>query len=305
MGKIVVKKAGLQSSFQDLGRHGYADIGISEAGALDEYSFNTLNLLLGNFYATNMIEITLGGFEFQVISKHTMAAFTGANTPILLNNKPIKMWQSHFLKSGDIVKIGFAANGQRFYFGVSGGFEIEKTLGSFSSSIKENLGANPLKNGDTLSFTCKDFLERRVLKKEYIPNYENNLTLRVIQGYQFDTFSDENKEIFFNSTYEVTPQSNRMGFRLQGEPLKNVQKGIISEGISFGAIQIPSDGQPIVLLKERQTIGGYPKLGSLLPIDCFKLSQCKPKTKVTFKPISLSKATKLMKEFYDGFKFYM
>lgn len=301
MGEIIITKAGLQSSFQDLGRHGYADIGICESGALDEYSFNVANLLLGNSYGTNAIEITLGGFEFKVTKGYTMIAFAGASTPIFINETPVKVWQSYFIKQGDIVKVGFATNAQILYLGISGGFEMQKVLKSYSSSIKEDLGAKPLKNGDTLSFTCKAFLERRKLQEKYLPCFKDELILRVIKGYQYEDFTSEDKETFFTTSYELTPQSNRMGFHLQGEALKNVQKGIISEGIAFGAIQIPTDGQPIILLKERQTIGGYPKIGSVLPYDCFKLAQCKPKTKVFFKQIPLNEATKLMKTFYSDF----
>lgn len=305
MGKITIIKAGLQSSFQDLGRHGYADIGICESGALDELAFNTANLLLGNPYNTNMLEITLGGFEFQVTDGYTMIAFTGGTAPITINNQLAPLWQSHFIKSGDRVQVGFVSSGQRVYFGISGGFIINKTLGSFASSIKEDLGEKILKNHDILTFTCKEFLERRVLKEKFIPTYQNEVTLRVVVGYQYDEFSKQDRDIFFNSTYQVTPQSNKMGFRLQGNPLQDVQKGIVSEGISFGAIQIPSDGQPIILLKERQTIGGYPKIGSLLPLDCFKLAQCKATTKVKFEKIELNKAQAVMREFYSSFKFYM
>lgn len=292
--------AGLQSSIQDLGRDKFTHIGVSESGAMDEYAYNMANSLLGNPYGTNTLEITLGNIEFEVRNTHTNIVFTGAKAPITKNDTPIKMWQSFHVKSGDTIKVGFTTEGQRLYLGVEGGFEVEKILDSYSVNIKEGFG-KILKNKDILHVTQKVFKESRKLQEHFIPRYLDHVTLRVVPAYQYEDFDKKEVEKFFNTSYEVTNQSNRMGFRLKGSPLKNVQKGIISEGIAYGAVQIPSHGEPIVLLKERQTIGGYPKIGSIIPIDCFVLSQCKPTTKINFQPILIQEAVQKMQEFYKIF----
>lgn len=304
MSGLRVLKTSLLASLQDLGRVGYADIGICQSGVMDEFSFNHLNNLLANPYNTNAIEINLGGVEFEVLGE-TNIAFTGADTKISLNSVQVLMWKSLHVKDKDKIKIDFAKNGTTIYLGVEGGFDEIKVLGSNSVSIKEGIGGKPLKVGDFLPFTCKNLKESRRLKDEFLPSFKDEIILHVIPSYQYDKFDKKELEKFFSSIYKVTPQSNRMGFRLSGYALKNVQKGIISEGISYGAIQIPSHGEPIILLKERQSIGGYPKIGSILPLDCFFLAQSKANVNVRFKEISLEKATKKMRDFYGDFSFYM
>lgn len=301
MNGIKVLKTSLLASIQDLGRVGYSDIGLSSSGAMDEISYNYLNLLLGNDYGTNAIEINLGGVEFE-ISGSTNIAFTGANAKISINSVQIPMWKSLHVKDKDKIKIDFATNGTIIYLGVKDGFDLPKILGSNSASIKEKIGEKTLKVGDFLPFTCKDIKESRKLKDRFLPQFKDEITLHVIPTYQYESFDKTQLEKFFSTTYKTTPQSNRMGFRLSGYALENVSKGIISEGISYGAIQIPSHGEPIILLKERQSIGGYPKIGTLLPLDCFKLAQSKIGTKINFKQISLQKASEEMREFYSDFK---
>lgn len=300
MSGMRVLKTSLLSSLQDLGRVGYGDIGVSQSGVMDECSFNHLNNLLANPYNTNAIEISLGGVEFEVLGD-THIAITGAEVKITINQIEVPMWKSLHVRKDDRISIGFAKSGTTIYLGVCGGFEIQKILGSNSVCIKEGIGGSALKVGDILPFACKSFNESRKLKDEFLPHFKDEITLHVIPSYQYEQFDKNELEKFFISTYKVTPQSNRMGFRLSGYTLKNVKKGIISEGISYGSIQIPTHGEPIILLKERQTIGGYPKIGTVLPLDCFMLAQSKVGTKVRFSKISLENATKKMREFYADF----
>ncbi|MGD9625868.1 MAG: hypothetical protein AB7D41_13375 [Arcobacter sp.] len=194
--------------------------------------------------------------------------------------------------------------GNRVYLAVFGGFDIKKEFGSNSTTIKEKLGGivgDKLKKGDILPFKDSIFTHNTRLKEKFIPKIEEELTLRVILSYQDEYFSKEEKEKFFKNEFLVTNDFNRMGCKLSGETIKCDIDGIISEGIAFGSIQIPSDGQPIVLLKDRQTIGGYPKIGTVLSIDCFKLSQAKVNTKIRFEEISYEKAVEEVKNFYSSF----
>jgi biotin-dependent carboxylase-like uncharacterized protein len=291
-----VLSGGLLSIIEDFGRFGLNDKGITNSGVMDEYAYIILNKLLQNSSNTNCIEITLGGLKLEVDDTCTIAV-TGADANFAINSKKVDIWKTHNLKKGDLLEFGFAKKGARVYLGVKDGFDIKKELGSNSVTIKENIGSN-LKNGDELKFlnnSTKDYNIR--LKEEFIPVYNDNLTLRVILGYQEKYFDKKQKENFFSQTYKISSQNNRMGYRLESNPIECKIEGIISEGISFGAIQIPKDGQPIILLKDRQTIGGYPKIGSVLPIDCFKLSQLKAGNSIKFKPISLKDAQAKMNDF--------
>ena len=182
----------------------------------------------------------------------------------------------------------------------------KKNLGVTQTTIKENLGGldgKQLKKGDFLPFPSSKKVVNQRLKNKFIPKYDEEvLTLRVLLSYQENTFSKEEKEKFFNSTYTVTNDFNRMACKLNGEAISSTLDGIISEGISFGSIQIPKDGKPIILLKERQTIGGYPKIGSVLSCDCFKLAQRKINSKIKFEEIDIIEAQEKIKCFYNIFK---
>ncbi len=291
------------ATIQDLGRFSYAYIGVSSSGVMDEYAYSYANKILGNDFGTNAIEISFSNVQFKAHS-NTQVVITGGKCEFFINDSAKNSWQSYNIKSGDIIKIGKILEGSRVYLAVSGGFDIQKEFGSYSTTIKEKLGGlsgDKLKQGDILAFkTAKHSFTQR-LKEEFIANYTDELTLRIVLSSQEDNFSQEEKDKFFSSSYTITNDFNRMGCKLNGEEIKANINGIISEGISFGAVQIPSDGQPIVLLKERQTIGGYPKIGSVLSIDCFNLAQLKPNCRIRFSPISIEEAQKKVKDFYTQF----
>jgi biotin-dependent carboxylase-like uncharacterized protein len=289
---------------QDKGRYGYSDIGVTNSGVMDEYAYYCANKMLGNSFETNILEIAFSNVIFKV-NEPTQIAITGAICEFFINDIPKQCWETHNVKIGDIIKIGKILKGIRVYLGVLGGFDIKKEFGSNSTTIKENLGGingDKLKKGDILAFKQSVCSYNIRLKKELIPSYtEDELILRVVLSYQSELFSTKEKEKFFSNSFTVSNDFNRMGCKLNGEAIVCEVNGIISEGISFGAIQIPSDGQPIILLKDRQTIGGYPKIGSVLPIDCFKLSQVKANTKVKFLEITIDEATKKIRNFYSSF----
>lgn len=288
---------------QDKGRYGYSDIGVTNSGVMDEYAYYAANKMLGNSFDTNILEIAFSNVIFKA-NAHTQITITGAICELFINDISKQCWQTHNVKAGDIIKIGKILKGIRVYLGVLGGFDIKKEFGSNSTTIKENLGGlngDKLKKGDILAFKEISCSFDARFKKELIPSYEDELILRVVLSYQSDLFANEEKEKFFSNSFTVSNDFNRMGCKLNGESILCDVNGIISEGISFGAIQVPSDGQPIILLKDRQTIGGYPKIGSVLAIDCFKLSQVKANTKIRFSEISIDEATKKTRRFYSSF----
>jgi biotin-dependent carboxylase-like uncharacterized protein len=290
-------------TIQDRGRFSYSHLGVSNSGVMDEYAYFIANKLLKNSLDTNILEIGCSNVIFKV-NKSTTISITGANCEFFINDELKSIWQNHSVKKGDILKIGKILNGNWSYLAVKDGFYLKKELGSFSTTIKENLGGldgNRLKIGDVLPFNKSKKLAKSFLKNELIPKYEDELILRVLLSSQYKEFSKIELEKFFSNTYLVTKEFNRMACKLDGKAINCNIDGIISEGISYGSIQIPKDGKPIILLKERQTIGGYPKIGSILTIDCFKLSQAKFNTQVKFKEISYTEALKETRKFYSCF----
>ncbi|CAA6802883.1 MAG: Allophanate hydrolase 2 subunit 2 (EC [uncultured Sulfurovum sp.] len=293
-----VLQSGLFTTLQDQGRYGYNHLGITHSGAMDEYAYLWSQKLLGN-KNTNAIEVMVGlKLKAEVA---TTISVCGANLNFKINGTAQPIWQTHFVENRDVISFDKRISGQRAYLSVKDGFMLEKTYESYATTLKENIGAKLQKEDVLVCNSSRKTHTKRVAKK-YIPNYNQPLTLRVLPSYQNDYFSEKEQAKFFNTEYAITLQSDRMGAKLKGESITPNKSGLISEGIAFGAVQIPKDGQPILLLKERQTIGGYPKIGTVLAIDCFRFSQLAVGNKVRFKRISLEEAREKTLEFYKSFK---
>ncbi len=304
MNGFEVISPGILTLIQDKGRFGFMSKGITPSGAIDEFAYLWANYLLGNNLDLNVLEIAFSGLTLKA-NKNTSISVTGADLSFSINNKIYKPWQTFKIKDGDILKFSKNIIGQRAYLSVKNGFLILKEFGSTSTTLKEGLGGiegRALKKGDVLPFIDSLSLPIKRLKSIYQPDYNQALKLRVVLGYQHENFSKEEKIKFFSKEFRVSKEANRMGIKLEGESIQADIDGIISEGICFGAIQVPKDGRPIILLKDRQTIGGYPKIGSVLSVDCFKLSQAKAGTTVTFQEISIEEALLETKSFYKQFK---
>ncbi len=298
-----VVKAGVFTTLQDRGRFSYTHLGVTNSGYMDEYAALAAHKLLDNCLDTNILEITFSNVELKA-NENTVISITGAYCEFFINEELKKTWQSYSIKKGDILKIGKIYKGQRVYLALKGGFLVPKEFGSNSTTIKESLGGldgRQIKNGDILAYKKSNKQINNRWQEKNLPNYEEELTLRVILSYQENSFSDKEKAKFFNSKYIITPDFNRMACKLDGESITSSLSGIISEGIAFGSIQIPKDGKPIILLKERQTIGGYPKIGTVLNIDCFKLAQMKIGSIVKFEEIDIKSAQNKLRDFYSIF----
>jgi biotin-dependent carboxylase-like uncharacterized protein len=294
MSGFKVLKAGVFTTIQDLGREGYTHLGITPSGAMDEYAYRWSQKLLGDVEG-NALEILLSGLTLQATAPITIAV-CGADLNFCINGISKPIWQTYDIKEDDILSFDERRSGMRAYLAVKGGFNVPKYENSSSTTLKEHKGKK-LEHGDTLHFTPnKSTLIKRVPQK-YRPNYPTHLTLHIILGYQHNYFTKSQQEMFFSSTYILTQDMNRMGYKLQGEAMIPSKGDIISEGITFGAIQIPTDGQPIILLKERQTIGGYPKIGSVLPMDCFMLAQMAIGSSVSFELMGVDEGQEVMREF--------
>ncbi|GAB3020501.1 5-oxoprolinase subunit C family protein [Bowmanella dokdonensis] len=293
---LKVTAAGLMSLLMDAGRFGKASLGLTQGGPVDPFAFELANHLVGNESNTTAIEVTLGGLSLQA-QTDCVVSVTGAGLPVKLNGRDSPMWRAFVVRAGESLELGQPESALRSYVAVQGGFAVTPQFGSTSTVMREGIGGlngNKLQTGDLLPLGKPQRLHSLALAEPDIPAYSANPVLRLIPGYQFKQFSAVNRALFFASEYEITGQADRMGYRLKGQGVAADIQGMLSEGISLGAVQVPADGQPIVLLNDRQTIGGYPKLGNVLSLDCTSLAQCRPGTKVSFEAISMEQAHNLL-----------
>jgi biotin-dependent carboxylase-like uncharacterized protein len=294
------------TTVQDSGRFGYQKIGLTTGGCMDEHASGWANKLLENNPSAPVLEITLGNLQLEA-EVDTWIAVTGADQQFTINGTPRANWQSHYVQAGDVLNFSWAREGMRTYLAVLEGFQVAEQFGSCSTVVREAVGGiegRSLQKGDFLN--CKAcsqdrFVSGRSVPFNFIPDFSEALVMDVVLGYQKDDFSKSDIQLFFSSEYKVNQDSDRMGYRLDGEALNPNLQGIYSEGISFGAIQVPANGLPIILLKDRQTLGGYPKLGTVVSVDAFRLSQCRPGHSVTFREVSLNSAQTRVREFYQFF----
>ncbi len=292
MSGFSIKQPGLLSLLQDRGRYGAHNLGLTTGGPLDFIAFDWANRMLGNDPNATCLEVSFGGLTLEA-ELDTSFVITGATAPCRLNDEDIEQWQTQSVQAGDKLEIGFATSGTRSYLAVSGGFDIAASFGSSSTVIREKIGGlhgDKLQAGDHLPCSGSRLAVNYCLTEADRPVYGDPARLRLVPGYQQAAFDPAQQWRFFNSEYRLTERCDRMGFRLEGETVHSNIVGMLSEGICHGAIQIPADGQPIVLMNDRQTIGGYPKIGSVIPRDTARLSQLSPGSQVYFEAISIEQA---------------
>lgn len=309
---LKVLNSGPLSLLQDSGRMGYQGIGVAVGGPMDEHAFRWANHLLGNHVNAAQIEITFGRFHCE-FNQPTQIALTGADMFAKLDGQPIQPWASYHVTAGSILKCKTARQGMRAYLATQHGFEVSQLLESCSTVMRDEIGGlhgrgEALAKGDEISYRAAEHDLLRQVPTEFIPHYPeltataNPCILDMIATYQYEQFSKAARQQFFNGTYTVSPNSDRMGYRLSGDSVKYDGESLISEGIALGAIQIPSDGQPIVLMTDHQTIGGYPKIGCLTRTSISKLAQCPPGTKVQFQLVKREKAEQQYREMLRFFR---
>ncbi|GAA6150714.1 biotin-dependent carboxyltransferase family protein [Pseudoteredinibacter isoporae] len=292
---FTVVAPGILSLLQDAGRFGQQQIGLTNGGPLDPFAFTLANRLCHNPDDSCAIEISIGGLTLES-SIDTCIALSGAKLGLKVNGQSQPQWQTIAIKAGDKINVGFASDshsGSRAYLAVAGGFDIPAQFGSRSTVCREGIGGirgGPLQKADELSCSAQDDFEVLALPEEQRPEYPSQISLRVILGYQQSHFSKVKQAIFFSSEYIVSDLCDRMGYRLEGPKVNADIDGILSEGICLGAIQVPADGQPIVLMNDRQTIGGYPKMGSVFAPDLAKLTQLTAGGRIHFKEMDINEA---------------
>jgi biotin-dependent carboxylase-like uncharacterized protein len=300
---LVVVEPGLLTTVQDLGRPGYQRVGIPPSGPLDRAAFVLANRLVGNPEGAAGLELTLRGPRLEV-RRACGIAVTGGDMGFAVNGEAAPTWTAVRLRPGDIVSFRMVTAGCRAYLAVAGGLDLPPALGSRATYLRGRLGGvdgRALQKGDGLPVgrppIDPDRLDGRTVSPARRPAYPSEVECRVILGPQDDRFTPEGLTALLAGPYEVTPQADRMGYRLRG-PLIAHARGhdIISDGIPLGGIQVPGDGQPIVLLVDRQTTGGYTKIATVISVDIGRLGQARPGHRVRFRGVTLAEAHAALRE---------
>ncbi len=296
---ISILDAGPQTTIQDLGRFGHLRYGIPASGAIDRLAFVIANRLLGNDEHAAALECTLLGPRFEV-DRPCAIAVTGADMTVTVNGGEAPGWTTILLRAGDVVKLGSAHNGVRSYVAFSGGIDVPLALGSRSTYLRGRLGGfdgRALRKGDRLQVFSAALPRPRRVARQAIPVFEDAPTVRVVLGPQAERFTDQGIATLLGSAYRMLPQSDRMGARLHGEPIAHARgHDIISDGIALGSIQVPGDGQPIVLLVDRQSTGGYTKIATVCSFEIGRIGQLRPGQSLRFLATRVEDAHRLLHE---------
>lgn len=303
---ITVIRPGLASTFQDSGRHGHQHLGVPVGGAMDQRAHQIANLVAGNAHDTATLEITLSGPTLR-FDAPACIALSGADLSPALNGRPAPRGRPLIVHEGDVLSFGERRSGVRCYLACHGGFDLPLILGSQSTYLRGALGGfegRALRKGDVVPLRTAlraDALERLAADlgdmSIYLPStlaFNPRARLRIMRGPHTELFTDVALRALFGSAYRIANESDRMGYRLQGPQLPvRENRQLLSEGATFGTIQVPSDGLPIVLMADRQSIGGYPKIGHVATVDLPQLAQCMPGDEIRFEEIGLAQAQQL------------
>ena len=285
MNRIRMVEPGFQTTVQDLGRYGYAHLGVSASGAADALALRAANLLVGNAENAPALEMTLtgGAFEFESAA---VIALTGSDF-----GAGLPLWTAIDAAAGSLVRCGPTREGARCYLAVRGGIAVPKTLGSASAHVLSGLGGRALRRGDVLPIG-EEAVRRPCSGVHAPPPYVRPAVLRATAGPQADWFASE----LYRAPYVVTEESNRMGLRLHGPPIPSPAGHMLTEGVALGAVQVPPGGQPIVLFVEHQTTGGYPKPANVISADFCRLGQLRPRDEIRFEIVTLDGALSLLRD---------
>jgi len=284
------RRAGLHTTIQDMGRVGYQHFGVPIGGVMDKSSAKIANWLVGNEEQNPVLEITLLGPRI-VFKGKCQIALTGANLSPSINGEPIRMYKTIKVKNGAVLDFGKVVSGCRSYLAIGGVMNVSKWLSSYSAASINGEEVTPqciVSKDSELVIATNKFVPKKKYPQKQQPVYNDNIRVRVLPGPEFEAFSRTSIASFFSQAYLISNQSNRMGYRLEGGNLQiNDSHEIISSGIVPGTIQITNSGQPIILMMDAQTVGGYSRIANIIGEDLDKVAQLKPGDKIWFSLFSL------------------
>ena len=318
-----MQKSGILSTIQDLGRKGFRRFGINSNGAMDSRAVRLINILLGNDEAEAVLEMHFPAPEI-LFEEDAFVALGGADFGAKLDDKFVENWRICFAEKGSVLKFEQKVLGSRAYLSVKGGFEIKKWLDSSSTNLLAKIGGfegRSLQTGDRIKFNGKRKMENGKFKNQdskfipklkfpykisnaLVPRYNSFPTVRVVAGAEFEILTAFSEQNFLKQNFIVSKESNRMGFRLCGDPLYLLDEiELVSSAVNFGTIQLLPDGQTIVLMADCQTSGGYPRIAHVISIDLPVLAQLGANDRVGFEIISPAEAEDLIIQFEEDLNF--
>lgn len=291
--RLLVHDGGPQTTVQDAGRPGYLRVGIPASGPMDAEAFAIANRLVGNPREAAGLECTLIGPRVEFADER-LVAIAGAEMAVTLNGAEVPRWAAVRVGAGDVVKLGPARAGVRAYLAVEGGVATPPVLGSRATYLRGRLGGHEgraLRRGDVLPLGPPRNARPGRLRPDLVPRYPEAIQAHVVLGPQDDRFTAAGIAAFLEGRYEVLPQADRMGARLQGPHIEHARgHDIVSDGVPLGGIQVVGDGQPIVLLVDRQSTGGYTKIATVCSFDVRRIGQLRPGQRVRFRSLSVAEA---------------
>lgn len=309
---IKVKNPGLQTTVQDIGRIGHYEVGMPPSGAMDKYSYQAGNMLVGNDEQAAGLEITYMGPVLE-FGEDAVIALTGGEMPPKINGEPVSMWETLEVKAGDVLSFDFVKGGARVYLAVRGGIDVPQIMGSRSTYTLCGLGGlegRALQENDQLHIG-KDAKEEvspgTSISADLVPVFEKNHDIRVVMGLCSYRLTEESKERFLSLDWTVTPEANRVGYRFKGERLNFVEReqpfgagsnpsNVVDLGYPIGSIQVPDGVEPIALLNDAVTGGGYATIATIISTDLNKMAQTKTNDKVRFVSVSIDEALEARKQ---------
>ncbi|MBI4298194.1 MAG: biotin-dependent carboxyltransferase [Chloroflexi bacterium] len=292
---------GFLTTVQDRGRYGYQRFGVPVSGAMDDFALRAANILAGNDEGAAGLEISVLGPRIRVLYD-TWIAVTGADLSPTIDGETIPRWETVRVSKGSVLSFAGVRDGMRAYLAIAGGIDVPLVMSSRSTYLKGAIGGyegRALRAGDVLEALSPKPGSRRVERRfprDHIPSYGHEHNLRVIMGSQDHYFNDGGISTFLSSRYVVSDQSDRTGYILEGPAIQHKSgPDIVSDGSPLGAIQVPGDGRPIILLADRGTTGGYAKIGTVISSDISKLAQAMPGDAVTFKKVTVEEAYSILR----------
>ncbi|EFE93521.1 5-oxoprolinase subunit PxpC [Serratia odorifera] len=292
-----ILRAGIYTTVQDLGRNGFRRLGISQGGALDTPALKIANLLVGNAPDAAGLEITLGQFSAE-FTRSGWIALTGAGCDAQLDGKPLWTGWRYAVKKGQKLVLSQPKRGMRSYLALAGGIAVAEMLGSRSTDLKAAFGGlegRLLKDGDRLPLGKSASLPATSVG---VKQLLFNNRIRAMPGPEYDEFTPEAQEEFWRTAWQLSPQSNRMGYRLHGSGMlaRTTDREMLSHGLLPGVVQVPHNGQPIVLMADAQTTGGYPRIACVIEADLYHLAQIRLGEPIHFIPCSVAQAQRAKAE---------
>lgn len=292
------------TTLQDLGRKGFRSLGVNPTGAMDETAVRLINVLLENNENEAVLEIHFPPSEI-LFEKDAVFALGGADFNAELNSEKIENWKIHFAERKSVLKFNRKNVGNRTYLSVKNGFRVEKILGSAGTNLAAKFGGfdgGKLQIGDRIFFNSeiqnKNSLFSASISNDLIPIYSKFPTVRIMSGAEFENLTDSSRQSFLDMDFTITQNSNRMGFRLKGEPLDTTnKKELVSSAVNFGTIQLLPDGQVIILMADHQTSGGYPRIANVISSDLPLAAQLGANDKISFHLVSIQEAENLLLDF--------